>query len=136
MKTIFTLILLVSATSVFAAGSWKISCTSEAGINFYNDNGQAEIQFTSVDAEGSIIKNSSDVAIENYDLGLDTAGVSVAWIGKQSIVSDSYENTDNGDEVSTTFTQQVEIKDAKNKSSQTIDVVCREEIITGSGAEK
>lgn len=136
MKTFITLMILFSTTSAFAAGSWKISCTSESGISFYNDNGQAEIQFSSVNAEGSITKSSQDVEIENYDLGFDKKDLQVNWVGKQSIIEDRYENSCNTDQVLTVFEQQVEIKDTKKNTSQIVNVVCREEIITGSGAEE
>ncbi len=136
MKTFITLMILLSTSSAFAAGSWKISCASESGISFYNDNGQAEIQFTSVDAEGSIVNSSQDVEIENYDLGFDKKDITVSWLGKQSILEDRYENTCNSDQVLTVFSQEVEIKDTKKNTSQIVSVVCREEIITGSGSDQ
>ncbi len=135
MKIFISIAMLLLTSTTFASGSWKISCTSETGVGFISYNGQAEIQFTTIDTDGLISTKSSDVAIENYDLGYDKKNIEVNWIGKQSVTEDRYENSCNRDQVLTVFSQQIEIKDSDKKSAQIVNVVCREEIITGSGAE-
>lgn len=132
MKTIIVFVFLMS-TSAFAGGSWKITCTSDKGVSFYSDNGMSEIQLTSIDQNGSITKSTHSVDIENYELGLEKSAASVKWIGKQKIMSERYENSCNSDQINTSFEQKVEIKGLQKKA-QIVDVVCREEIITSSGA--
>ncbi len=136
MKSFIALFILFSVSSANAAGSWKISCTSDSGISFYSDNGQAEILFSSVNEEGTMSSSTSEVEIENFDLGFDQKDIKVLWTGKQSIMEDRYENSCRVDYISTVFSQQVEIKDTKKNTNQIVNVVCREEIITGSGSEE
>ncbi len=133
MKTFLVFVFLISTSTAFAGGSWKITCTSDKGVSFYSDNGMSEIQFTFLDQNGSIIKSAQNVDIENYELGLDKAVVNVKWIGKQKVMSERYENSCNSDQIHTTFEQKVEIKGA-HKKAMIVDVVCREEIITSASA--
>ena len=131
-KAIFVLAFLVTS-SAYAGGSWKITCTSDQGVSFYSDNGMSEIQFTSLDKNGSIIKSAQNVDIENYEIGTEKSAVSVKWFGPQKVMSERYENSCNSDQIQTSFEQKVEIK-AAQKKAVIVDVVCREEIITSASA--
>lgn len=133
MKIFITLMILSIAPSVFAEGSWNLSCVSDKGISLNSSNGLSEIEYKINLAESSVIA-IEEVEVENYDLGLTEAHVQLKWVGSPSILSESSENICSADQATTIFKQKANIVRA-GKIINTVDMVCTDSVITSSGAE-
>ena len=133
MKIFITLMILSIAPSVFAEGSWNLSCVSDKGISLNTSNGLSEILYNVPLSESSLTARE-EIEVENYNLGLTEALVQLKWIGSPEILSESSENLCSQDQATTIFKQKANIV-RNGKIESTIDLVCTDSIITSSGAE-